>query len=96
MVWLDDELNSDRWKRYSSYIINQRIWLADQLEVVEYERICDWLANRECLFSREASIKIDVFKVRWEKISDVHTEEISPRTKASTEKASPLKKKKTE
>ena len=56
--------------------------------------ICDWLDNRECLLPGEASMKINVFRVREEKISDVHTEDrrirkdISPRTKVILAKAS--------
>ena len=37
--------------------------------------IIDWLANRDCLFPGESSVKIDVFRVRGEKRSDVHTED---------------------
>ena len=57
--------------------------------------ICDWLAHRECFFSpSESSKRVDVFEVRSERRSDVHTEdkrikkEISPRTKSSRAKAS--------
>ena len=56
--------------------------------------ICDWLDNREYLFREESSIKVDVFRVRWEKRSDVHTKdkkirrEISSRTKTSLAKVS--------
>ena len=50
--------------------------------------IYDWFTNGECLFPGESLIRIDVFRVRCEKRSDVHTKdkrirkEISPRTKA--------------
>ena len=57
--------------------------------------ICDWLANRECFFLGAILYKkINVFKVRWEKRSGVHTKdkrirrEISTGTKASPAKAS--------
>ena len=35
--------------------------------------ICDWKTNQECLFLRESSIKIDVFRVRREKRSEEKT-----------------------
>ena len=63
-------------------------WLTSQKVIDVYKMICDWLANRE------SSIKIDVFRVRWEKRSYVHTKdqrirkEMFPRTKASPAKAS--------
>ena len=59
-----------------------------------YKMICDWLAYRECTLPGKSSMKIDVFRVRWEKRSDVHTKdkriknEIPPRIKASPAKAS--------
>ena len=65
--------------------------------VKEYEMICAWFANRESLFPEKSFIKVDLFRVRWEKISDVHTKDrgirkISPRTTASLPKASLSKK----
>ena len=33
-------------------------WRTNQKVVEEYEIICDWLANRECLFPGESSTKI--------------------------------------
>ena len=60
--------------------------------------ICNWLANWECLFPRESSIKVNIFRVKREKRSDVHTinrrirQEISPKTKVSLAKASFSKK----
>ena len=53
--------------------------------------ICDWLANQEYLFPWESSNKIDVFRVKKKKRSNVHikdnriSKEISP-TKASLTK----------
>ena len=59
--------------------------LTNQKVVEEYEMICDWLANRECLFPEESSKKIHVFKVRWEKRSDVHAEDKRTRKKSLQE-----------
>ena len=73
-------------------------WLTSQKVVEDYEMICDWLANQECLFPGESSIKVDVLRVKREKRSDVHTKnkrirkEIFPRTKASPAKDSLSKK----
>ena len=73
-------------------------WLNSQKVVEEYKMICDWLANWNFLFPGEFSIQVDVFRVRGEKRSDVHTEdkrikkEISPRIKANPAKASLSKK----
>ena len=49
-------------------------WLTSQ-KVVKYGMICDyWLANLECLFPGESSIKIHAFGLNKRKISNVHTE----------------------
>ena len=38
--------------------VDQHIWLADQKKVIKvHKMICDWLANREYLFSEESSIR---------------------------------------
>ena len=69
-------------------------WLTSVKVEVEYKMICDWLANWEYLFPRGPSIKMHVFRVRREKISDVHAKNrrirkaISQRTEASPAKAS--------
>ena len=98
MVWLNDQLKSEMKKGYSSHKCRSAHLIAEPVKskkvVEEYKMICDWLANWKCLFPRESSIKVNVFRVGWEKISDDHTEdrwirkEISPRTKASLAKAS--------
>ena len=68
--------------------------LTSRKVVEEYKMICHWLANQECLFPGEFSIRIHVFRVRTEKKSNVHSEdkrireEISPITKASPAKLS--------
>ena len=54
--------------------------------------ICDWLANRECLFPGEFSVKIDVFRVRCEKRSDIHTKDKRQR-KRSLQELKPLQQK---
>ena len=67
--------------------VNQRIWLTDQSKAVkEYEMICDWFANRECLFQGKSSIKKkDVLGLNEKRDS---ISEPKTRTEASPAKAS--------
>ena len=95
ILWFEWMTNQNRGRDTLNTNADNRIWLADQSKVLKvFEMISDWLDNWECLFPGESSIKIDVFSVRWEKRSDVHTKgkrirkEISPRTKVSQAKAS--------
>ena len=49
----------------ATYSSNSRFdWLTRQKVVKENEMICDWLANRECLFPEESSVKANAFRVR--------------------------------
>ena len=95
MVWLYEQFKSDTWKGLFPKTQNGVFdWLSSKNVVEEYEMICDWLANRECLFTRKSLIKVNILRVWWKKRSVVHTEdkrirkEISLRTKFSPAKVS--------
>ena len=45
VVWLDDQLKSDTWKRYFPTNVDQGIWLADKSKVIAYEMISGWLTG---------------------------------------------------
>ena len=90
MAWLDDQLKSDTWKRYSSdsrrsaHLID---WPVKKV-LKEYEMISNWLANRECLLTGESSINIHAFRLRREDIRcpyrrQENKKEIPPSTKTS-------------
>ena len=79
--------------------VDQHIWLADQSKSSKGIQNDLWLVSQfRISVPRESSIKINVFRVRGEKRSDVYTKdkrirnEISPRTKVSPVKASFSKK----
>ena len=76
--------------------VDKHIWLADQSKNCKSIQNDLWLVSQLGIFTPgwRSSLNRDVFRVRWEKRSDVHSKDkrirkkISPKTKASLAKAS--------